>query len=92
LDDLEAAFGILIDELAAILAKNDPQGRFTTERAAYRLLISEEAVNGKLRYIPRFYTSAGRKHEMSVEGENQVPKDVAVAWAEDKGFNVSHIK
>ena len=86
----------LINELAALLAGNDPSLREPTfDEHGFRKLIMEHVRSGKLKYIPRFHRdNYGRKgHEYSVtEFETYIQKVDAIPWAEANGFDTSKFK
>jgi hypothetical protein len=84
-----------ITELAALLAKESPSDPRTSDDAvAYSKLITEDVRGGKLHYIPRHANIAGSgAFELPVKADQtRIRKDLALAWAQSKQFDLEHIR
>lgn len=84
-----------VNEFAALLDNSDPSERPLTPNArAYKRLLLEAVQNKKISYTPEYGLNEwdGRRYEMSVNEFTQIPRAVALSWAESKSFDVSRLK
>ncbi len=81
-----------LKEFAAILAKFEPTSdRDPPEKASYLRLITQDAMSRRLHVTPNNLAESHQTPDLWPECFD-VPKAAAVAWAEGKTFDVTHIK
>jgi len=77
-------------ELSSILAKEDPHGMSSHSATAFLDLLKEEVMGRKLATIKD--SEAGPYQTADLwPTYYSLPKDAALKWAADKGFDLSHI-
>jgi hypothetical protein len=83
-----------VDQFAAILAKLEPMAAASpAEKASFRELILEAIKEKELEYVREFYIDfTGHKVQRDISEDTEIKKEDAIAWAEDNGFSVDHVK
>jgi hypothetical protein len=82
-----------VQEFAAILARNDPvSALLPNEQASFQKLILEQLKTNKLSYIEGYGENYSGRYELGIDEFTEIEKDVAIKWAEARGFDVSHVK
>lgn len=78
-----------LPELAAILAKEDPNSQETSKRAGYLNLVVEAADAGNI--FPLMLEPHANPYATVPPGSYIVSREGALRWAQANGFDVSHI-
>jgi hypothetical protein len=84
-----------IAQLAAILAKLDPMAlRSSPDKEAYEILLLQELKAKRLIHIREMKGSpyGSGEYPKPIDRTTPIKREDAIAWAESKGYDVSHIK
>lgn len=81
-----------VHEFSHVLANIDPVGsRDSPESVAFSELIVEDIKANRLQYIHKTIGSYHGSYDRPVDTMTETNRDDAIKWAQDKGFDVSHI-